>query len=138
MNQGFSILELLISLSFAAILASITIFNLKKQFHYSLARRAAISIAAVMESARIRAITMQSSCEAVLEQGKFTILCEENLPPYKSEFLLKNPVKACEPKRLRMWERGAGTGETLCLESHEQRCNVIISLRGRTTVNCPK
>jgi type II secretory pathway pseudopilin PulG len=138
MNQGFSILELLLSLSFAVVLASITVLNFKGSIHQSAARSEATTIAALIESARIRAINTKSPCEASLELRKFTISCEGNSTPYKSEHFLKNQVTACKTKKLRMWERGTGNGETLCLKNHQKTCQVVVSLRGRTSVTCPQ
>ena len=136
MNHGFSILELLLSLSLAAIFASVTILNLTGTFRQSVARSEAITIAALIESTRIRAINKATPCEANLEIRRFTVQCQGNPSPYVSEHALKDPVTACKPKKLRMWERGAGNGETLCLESNQKRCQIVISLRGRTSVSC--
>jgi len=137
MNQGFSILELLITLGLGVTLASVTVLQLSPMLRQSIVRSDAIAVAALVESTRIKAINTANRCEAILGLQRFSVRCSENRPSaYNYEHTFHAGVQACKPKSFFMWERGTGKGETLCLESHKKSCQVVISLRGRTSIKC--
>lgn len=132
---GFGTLELLVSVSIAALLAGVTVPICKALLESSRlrsqARLLAQNIDAFAAIAKLRERTVVVSVFPALYQLTNAAAGGELL----SQHRLSRGITA-KPAQLTLYPSGALSPGRVELRSGQRRCEVIVALRGRTTVLC--
>jgi|GEM_PF-3351782 len=141
--NGFCLLELLATLTLAAILAAFALPTTRHLLEYGRLKRETLHLCAAIETLTLAAQQKEKRLVLAFSQHDYHAYTKENpehllikrtlRPPLALE-LGSNPAEP--PLTLQFHPSGVVTPQSLNLTDGRRRCTVIVSLRGRVSCTC--